>query len=241
MNSRFAFLAKHLPTAASMAVAILPIVVLLLWGDVSRKIIGRGALAYAAGAVGLKLPLYHLIVTKILHNRLTHFQLAFVQGALSALSELGAAFVFFRFFMPALTLPEIVGFGVAAGSIEAVILPFMKNPLEGTPLEEHAGAAQQKAASDMRIQWLGVVERILASLLHTASRGLVYVGAATGNPLPILLALAGFGAIDGRAYYAHLQRWAFDEPRVLVGFYRYFAAITISLISLFLLFYYFQM
>ena len=241
MNQRLHMLWKHLPTVASVAVGILPVIILILWFDVPRKIIGKGAMAYAVGAVGIKLPLYHLLVTKVLHKKLSNRSLAFSQGALSAFSELGAALVFFLFVVPELTFVELIGFSLAAGSVEAIILPFMKNPLEGTPLEAHAEETGKKASENMTIQWLGVVERVLASLVHTATRGLTYISYFTGNLVPIALALVGFASIDGRAYYAHLEKWQFDNTQVLAKFYRFLGAVACSLILLFVSLYHYLM
>lgn len=238
MNLRLSTVWKHLPTAASVAVGILPVIILILWFDVPRKLIGKGALAYAVGAVGIKLPLYHLLVTKILHKKLSNKPLAFSQGAISALSELGAAWGFFFFVVPELTLAELIGFGLAAGSVEAIILPFMKNPLEGTPLESHAEETSKKASESIAIQWLAVAERVLASLVHTATRGLTYISCSTGNPVPIVLAIVGFASIDGRAYYAHLEKWQFDNVQILAKFYRFLGVVACSLILLFVSFYY---
>ncbi len=238
MNRPFQLLWKHLPSAASVAVGVVPVLILVLGFDVSRKIIAKGALAYAAGAVGLKLPLYHLLVTKVLHKKLTNLPLAVSQGIVSALSELGAAFGFFVFVVPTLSFAELVGFGVAAGSIEAIILPFMKNPLQGTPLEEHAEETAARTSEDPGIQWLAVVERVLASLLHIATRGLVYVSCSTGNPFPAVVAFLGFASIDGRAYYAHLEKWQFENVRVLGRFYCFLGLVAFSMLLLFLVFYY---
>lgn len=237
MSKYARILQKHLPSAASVAVGIVPILVLVLWFDVPRKIIGQGAMAYAVGAVGIKLPLYHLLVTRVLHGRLSNMRLAVAQGALSALAELGAALGFFLLAVPVLTPAELVGFGIAAGSIEAVILPFMNNPLQGTPLEEHAEETSRSASGNTTVQWLGVLERVLASVVHTSSRGLTYLSAATGNPIPVALALAGFASIDGRAYYAHLEKWRFDDAAVLAGFYRFLGAVACALTVLFVLLY----
>jgi len=240
MHQRLQVLWKHLPTVASIAVGILPVVILVVWCDVPRKIIGQGALAYAAGAVGMKLPFYHLLVVKVLHKRkLSNKSLAFSQGAVSAISELGAALAFFFFVVPDLTFAGLIGFGIAAGSVEAVILPFMKNPLEGTPLEAHAEETGKNASENMKIQWLGVVERILASVIHVGARGLTYIGYSTGNIVPVILAIAGFASVDGRAYYAHLEKWRFDNIRVLTKFYRFLGAVAFSLIVLFVSLYYF--
>ncbi len=239
MNRQLSALSKHLPTAASIAVGILPIIVLILWFDVPRKIIGKGALAYAVGTVGLKLPLYHLLVAKILTGRLSNKSLAFSQGVISAFSELGAALGFYLLVVPELTFAELIGFGVAAGSVEAIILPFIKNPLEGTPLEAHAEETIKKASESVAIQWLAVVERVFASLVHTATRGLTYLSYSTGNLIPIVLAIVGFGSIDGRAYYAHLEKWRFDDIQVLAGFYRFLGAVACTLVVLFVTLYYY--
>ncbi len=227
-----------MPTAASFAVGIVPVIILILWFDVSRKVIGKGALAYAVGTVGIKMPLYHLLVVRLLHNKLSNRALAFSQGVISAFSELGAALGFFFFVVPDLTFAELIGFGVAAGSVEAIILPFMGNPLQRTPLETHAEEVSKKASENSAIQWLGVLERVLASLVHTAARGLTYIGYSTGHLVPIVPAIVGFAAIDGRAYYAHLEKWQFDNIHVLAKFYRFLGMVTCSLILLFVSLYY---
>ncbi len=236
-NPKLPALWKHLPEAASVAVGVLPVLVLILGFHVPRKTIGMGALAYAAGAVAIKLPVYHVLVVNVLHKKLSNAWLACSQGMVSAISELGASLCFFLFVMPELAFADLIGFGIAAGSVEAIILPFMGNPLQGTPLEEHAEATSRSAAKNRGIEWLGVLERILASFVHTAARGLVYVSCFSGNLLPAALAVAGFGSIDGRAYYAHLEKWQFDNVRVLGRFYRFLGIVAISLTFLFLLLY----
>lgn len=241
MNQRLSLMAKHLPAGASVAVGIVPVIILILWFDVSRKIIGIGALSYAAGAVVIKFLLYDLLVVKFLHKKLSNKWLAVSQGVVSAFSELGAALCFFLFVVPELTFAELIGFGVAAGSVEAIILPFMKNPLQGTPLEKHAEETINKSSENLPIQWLGVIERVLASIIHTATRGLVYISNSTGNLVPVTLAFFGFASIDGRAYYSHLQKWRFDNIQVLGKFYRFLGVVAFSLVLFFVSFYYYLM
>ncbi len=231
-------LTKYFPNAASVAIGLIPILILVLWFDVSRKIIGKGAIAYAVGTVALKLPLYHLVVVKFVHQKFSHKWIAVIQGIVSAFSELGAALFFFIFVVKELTFAELIGFGVAAGSIEAIILPFMKNPLEGTPLQQHSDETIKKSEENQVVQWMGVLERILASIVHIASRGLVYISYVTGNIVPIIIGLSGFALIDGRAYFAHLEKWAFDDVRVLSKFYLFLGMVALSLTTLFLFFYY---
>lgn len=230
---------KTLPTLASLAVGIIPALVLIHFFGVPRKlIIGWGVLSYIVGVTAFKLPLYHLIVVRLLHGRLSNTWLSVSHGFVSAVSELGAALLFFAFVVPDLTLAQVVGFGVAAGAVEAVMLPFMRNPLKGTPLEEHSAEALEKSSHSTLIAWMSVLERMLAMVPHIAARGLVYVSFATGNVLPACLALLGFASIDGRAYFAHLEKWQFDDIRVLAGLYRFIAVVGLSQALLFALLYY---
>lgn len=241
MNNRLSLIAKHIPAGASVAVGIVPIIILIVWFDVSRKVIGIGALSYVAGAMVIKFMLYDLFVVKFLHKKLSNKWLAVSQGVVSAFSELSAALCFFLFVVPRLTFAELIGFGLSAGSVEAIILPFMKNPFQGTPLEKHAEETINKSSENLAIQWLGVLERVLTSLIHTATRGLVYISKSTGNFIPIALAVSCFALIDGRAYYAHLQKWRFDNIQVLDKFYSFLGTVTFSLVLFFVSFYYYLM
>ena len=81
----------------------------------------------------------------------------------------------------------------------------------------------------------------MASLIHTATQGLVYISYATGNLVPALLAISGFASIDGRAYHAHLEKWRFDDVQVLGRFYRFLAVVAVWLNLLLLSSYYYPM
>jgi hypothetical protein len=233
-----ALIYKYLPTILSIAVGIVPIVMLIVCFDVPRKLIlGWGILSYILGVTMIKMPLYHLVVVRVLHSRLSHVWLGCSQGIISAISELGSAFLFFVFVVPDLTFTQLLGFGVAAGSVEAVVLPFIGNPFQGTPLETHANNVLSRAAGRHAHEWLSVLERIMASCTHTATRGLVYIGLITSSILPVFIAVVTFAALDGRGYYAHLEKWAFDDVRVLVKFYLYFFAIVVVQTASFLMFY----
>lgn len=74
------------------------------------------------------------------------------------------------------------------------MLPFTANPFKGTPLESHASRALDRSPSSGSTAF-NVLERILASLMHVASRGLIYVGVKTSDPLPVAPAVAAFAAI----------------------------------------------
>lgn len=206
----------YFTTAASILVGIAPIWALENWFGVPRKIsVGYGIVAYVIGTTALKLPLHHFVVERILRPRLGTSSLAAAHGALSAVSELAPAAAFFVYVVPHLTWWQLVGFGVGAGAVEAIILPFLANPLKGTSLEEHANDVFRRSATIPVIQWLSVLERIWAMLLQVSTRGLVGLSVYSGSPVPASLAVVGFGAVDAIAYYGHLRKWRFDLVPVL--------------------------
>lgn len=226
----------YLTTAASIAVGVIPIWILESWFLVPRKIIvGYGFLAYIIGVTAIKLPLHHFIVERILRPRLSAAILAASQGVLSGVSELGAAAAFFVFVIPRLSWWQLVGFGVGAGAVEAIMLPFISNPFKGTTLEEHADRVFREAAADRSIQWLSVLERVWAMLLQVSTRGLVYFSVADRTLIPACVALAGFAIVDGTAYYWHLKKVRFDSVRVLARVHAYLAFMAVVLVCAFLL------
>jgi hypothetical protein len=231
-------LSRHLPLVASIAIGILPIAVLILYFDVPRKLIlGWGVLSYLTGAAALKLPLYHFFVVKVLHPRLARRPLSAAQGLVSALSELGSAALFMVFVVPEMTLAQLIGLGVAAAAVEAVVLPFMGNPFEGTPLEDHAARVFEQASQNHALEWMGVLERALVFMPHVSSRGLIYVSIATGSPYPAIIGIMLFAALDGVGYFGHLSKWEFGEVHTLNRFYAFLATIGVVQTVCFIWFY----
>ena len=225
----------YFTTAASLAVGILPIWALENWFGVPRKIIvGYGFLAYIVGVTFVKMPLYHFVVERVLHPRLSNTALAGTQGVLSAVSELGAAAAFFVLVIPELSYWQLVGFGVGAGAVEAIMLPFISNPFRGGTLGEHADEVFRASAENQSVQWLSVLERIWAMLLQVSARGLVYFSVASHNPIPACVGLAGFSVVDGSAYYWHLQKWRFDSLPVLARVHAFLGLIACLLTAAFL-------
>ncbi|MDP1621887.1 MAG: hypothetical protein Q8M08_06070 [Bacteroidales bacterium] len=219
---------KHLPSIASILAGVIPIVILIVYFDVPRKlIIGYGILSWIIGVGLFKMPVYHLVVVKFLHGRLSNKWLGITQGLVSAFSELGSALIFFHFVLTDLSLPQLIGFGLAAGAVESVILPFIGNPFTGTPLEKHTADMEQKMSLNLSMQWMGVLERLIAMVIHIASRGLIYVSMITFSLLPGIIAVVTFAAVDGRGYYALQEKWAFDNIKVLKKFYLFLAIIAL--------------
>lgn len=225
----------YFTAAASLAVGILPIWVLESRFGVPRKIIvGYGFLAYIVGVTLIKIPLHHFVVERVLRPRLSNPALAATQGALSGVSELSAAAAFFVYVVPELSYWQLVGFGVGAGAVEAIMLPFVSNPFKGTRLGEHADEVFRASSTDRAVHWLSVLERIWAMLLQVSTRGLVYLSVASHNPAPACVALAGFSVVDGSAYYWHLQKLRFDSVPVLARIHGFLGLIACMLTAAFL-------
>jgi hypothetical protein len=86
------------------------------------------------------------------------------------------------------------------------------------------------------IQWLKVLERIWATLLHVSSRALVYLTITSASPLPAAIGVCGFACVDGMAYYGLLQKWRFDQLRTLARVHAYVGGVAAALTGAFALF-----
>jgi hypothetical protein len=157
-------------------------------------------------------------------------------GIVSAAAELGVAAAFFVFVWHPPTFAQLVGFGAGAGMVEAVMMPFMTNPFKGSTLEGHSTDVFNRSAGGPLFQWLKVLERIWATLLHVSSRALVYLTISSGNPVPAAVAVCGFAGVDGVAYYGLLEKWRFDHWPTLVGIHTYVGGVATLLMAAMLLF-----
>jgi hypothetical protein len=119
---------------------------------------------------------------------------------------------------------------------EAVMMPFMTNPFRGSTVEAHASEVFTRSAGDPVIQWLKVLERIWAMLLHVSSRALVYLTMTSASPVPAAISVCGFACVDGMAYYGLLQRWRFDQLPTLARVHVCVGAIAVALTLAFVLF-----
>lgn len=224
-------LKRHIPSIISVLIGILSISILILYFHVPRKlIIGWGILSWILGVAVIKVPIYHLLIVRLLHPILSNKWLGIINGLVSAIAELGSAFIFFYFVLPEnLTLPQLIGFGLAAGAVESIILPLMGNPLSGTPVKEQAENISKKSQSDNRLNWMGLIERIIAYFIHIFSRGLVYISKVTGNLLPAIIAVVAFASADGKGYYDLLEKRDFTDIKILGKFYFFLMIIALIL------------
>ena len=225
----------YITAAATLAVGILPLWALESWLDVPRKIIvGYGFLAYIVGVTLIKMPLYHFIVERILRPRLSNPALAATQGVFSAVSELSIAAVFFVYVIPELAYWQLVGFGVGAGAVEAIMLPVHFQSVQGRSAGRTCGGCLPRVSQDQAVQWLSVLERIWAMLLQVVPRAGVFLGRQPQSN-SCCVALAGFSVVDGLACtYWHLQKWRFDSLPVLARVHAFLGLIACMLTATFL-------
>jgi hypothetical protein len=152
--------------------------------------------------------------------------LALLQGGLSAGLELGAAGLFLAR-SPHWTIGEVLAFASAAGSAEAVYVLILGATTKRDPAKEAAWARGGRQSICVRYQV--PLERFSALIGHTGSRGLVYLGlrdATRFGFLLIVIAVALFTAVDSVAYFGHLRRWDWLEPRTCRKVHGFFFAVS---------------
>lgn len=222
------------PTISSILVGILPVLWLYGRHEVPLRIsVGYGVLVWVA-AVLLKAAVYRLVVDRMARRATGHRVTALLQGVLSASTELGMAAAFFWLMWQPETLPELMAIGAGAGMAEAVMMPTMRNAFKGTALEAHADALSAGVTGNTRVQWLGVLERVFATMIHMSSRALVYLSIASGAFVPAIIGVCAVACVDGAGFYAHLRRWRFDDVRVLVRLEGFVGTIAAAMTGAFL-------
>jgi hypothetical protein len=219
------------PTVASILVGIAPVLWLYQYRGVPTKIsVGYGALVWLV-AVLVKTAIFKCAVDPAVRRGTNHRSIAVLQGLLSAVTELGIAAGFFFFFWQPATSLELIAIGAGAGMAEAVTVPALRDTFKGTSLESQSNEIVAKTSLDPRLQWLGVLERVLATLVHISSRALVYLTIASGNPVPLVIGACGFACIDGVAFYGYLRKWPIDEPRTLLRMYIFVGGVAAAMVG----------
>lgn len=210
---------ERLSAVAALLIAVAPAMYLLHVTQVPRRIvIGFGILCWAAGVM-VKWVVYQFVIVKRLHPQWAPERLALAQGALSSVSELGAAVLFFAF-MPRLTVLGAIGMGAGAAFVEGILTATV-NLSKGTPYGAHVAEQEAVAMQGNALvtPLLCVSDRLLATVVQICSRTLVFLSVRSGNPLPGAVAFATFALIDGFAYYALLKKWEFGRLTVAIKLY----------------------
>jgi hypothetical protein len=200
---------------------------------------------YGSGSWGfgciLKLILYHGVVRKLRHDATSILGVSALNGLVSGVTELGLALAFF---LPVLSLWNVVAFGIGIGTIEAFLVVTSPNLLKGTALEKSADELEATVAGlsgGPRLVYsyiLPFIERLIAAVIHVGTRGLVYVAYHLANPVPFLLALAAFVLADGVIGYRLIHQGRLSDLRVLNKTYVALAIIAVLVLAGFLIYWY---
>lgn len=217
-------------------VALAPLLWFYFVRHLDKDILILGAASWGFG-VGLKLVLYHLIVAR-LHSRLSPNRVAALNGLVSGVSEMSAALVLLLY-LKKLTLDGVLAFGLAAGSIEAMVVVSIPNLLSGTPLQEGVNKLEELIArlpAPRRFLFEGIIpiiERFLGSIIHMTTRGLVYVAVASGIWPIALLSLVPFVVLDGLVVYRMLMSAEEADLNGMSRAYRWMVILALGSLLLF--------
>jgi hypothetical protein len=220
----------------ALFVAIAPVAYLILAYRVSLGWFLYGAFAWAIGLAIKKIVWFAL--SPMLKGRSGHLSpwnakvVAAGSGLWSGVAELSTTAAVFLWLAPSpSSLVQLVAFGVGAGSLEVLHLYFIMHDREerSRRLEEEVKELEVRSLGTYPL-WSGVLERAVATVFHVISRLLLYLSLRYTDPLPGLIALAGFTILDGVAYYGHDQKWDWLNPRVIGLFHAFALAVTLAVV-----------
>ena len=209
------------------ALLLVPFALAIAWLHYGRNV-PFVSFIYGSGSWGfgclLKMLVYHALIRRLRHDDSSILRISALNGLVSGVTELGLALVFFVF-LKNLTFEQVVAFGIGIGTIEAYVVATASNPLKGTALES---ASQQLEAivsslpGARRLIYgyaLPYAERLIATVIHVGTRGLVYVSYRSGDPMPFALALLVFFVADGLLGYRLLHQGKLANLTVLARTY----------------------
>ena len=198
--------------------------------------IGLGAAAWCVG-VGLKIPLSILIAVAV-RGRGDVFRNTCL-GLISAAAELGVAAATLVYFSP--STPSIVDltlFSSAAGATELLVVALGSLLVSANPAE--VAQWEESARSSALVRHRFFLERIIALVGHTGSRGLiglsVGMSSGVGAVCAATIAVVGFSATDGIAGYGQARAWDWSDPALCTRVFGLFAGIAAIELAAFLLF-----
>ncbi len=202
-----------------------------VWFGASWLSLGAGAAVWAV-SVAVKFALARASGPPL--AALEPLAAAAIDGAVSAVCELGAAAIALALLAP-LPLIDAVGFGVGAGSGEVVYILALS--LSGAaPPDDVVAAWLRGARRSFCVRYAVPIERLSAVVGHAGARGLVYLAIdGSHSALWALPAVALFGVIDGIAVYGARRNWPWHEPTVCRRAQGAFAALAAAELLLFMI------
>lgn len=197
----------------TLLLTALVLALLLIKESDTWRALSIGALTWAI-AFAIKMPIGKVLNWLFMGNEGRRI-LAALEGVVSALAELGIAAIYFKVYLPHMTLFDVIAVGVGAYTIEVIyllvvgILRELRQPDQIAKLEWSLGARQS-----LCIRYMIFIERFTALLGHVGSRGLIYLAVAETNLVLALIPLVTFSFVDGLAVYGHLSHWNWFAPLI---------------------------
>lgn len=225
-------------------IALAPILYLNQVHNVAYKTFVSGTGSWGLALI-LKMFFHQLVVVWMDNKKVNLFVVSATNGFISGFFELSAAAGIILLMKDKINFDiyAIMGFGLAIGSLESLILAFepADKLLKGTSLEKSSEAIARMIAGktgkkQLLYQFLApLLERILCTFIHLSTRGLVFISILAITPYPFLLALLVFFIADGfLGYYFHISGKLLSG-RGLATAYLYLLLLTIFSVGFFLL------
>ena len=217
----------YISLLALLAILVLPPLLVVRYAGARPALIIAGAGVWAV-SVAIKHPLA-LLLSRLMGSRMALPGRSVAQGMLSAICELSAAGLYFLLRPPS-GWNNVVAFGIGAGCIEVVyvlVLGIVEGIRGRDPDLDAAWLAGAKCS--LCVRYSVPLERLLALIGHTASRGLVYAGVSAYSGLRLVLCLAVllFAAVDGVSYYGLKTEWDWSSPSLCRRFYSFIGGISL--------------
>jgi hypothetical protein len=221
--------------AALLAVIIVPPAILLSAGGAPKALI-LGAAIWAA-SVAVK-RLVGRPLDRQLRKRNARSEIAAgFHGALSAVCELGLAAIFLRTWDDA-RLVDVLAFGAGAGCTEAFYVLCLAFTATKNRTDELAWI--KGAKESLWVRYTVPLERLLAAIGHSGSRGLVWLGLQLSGyqgAIFVALAMTTFTMVDGVAAYGLQKKWDWSDPTICRRTHLFFGGVSMAEMSIFLLAY----
>ncbi len=201
--------------AILLAIALLPLLYFHQVEHVPLKAFILGTGSWGIGLIG-KMIAHQLVIVRLAKAKISNLVVSLVNGALSGLFELLAALVVILLMKDRFDFDfsAIISFGLAIGSFESLLLVWQggEDLLKGTALEKSTSEIQSRIEKLSGATYVvyhlvfPVIERIMSTVIHIATRGLIFVTVISQSLLPAAVALATFIIADGvLGYYFNIS------------------------------------
>lgn len=228
-------LTDYLLKAILLSIALIPLIYFNQIKDVPFKAFILGTGSWGIGLI-FKMISHQLLIVRLQNKGISKLLYSSINGFLSGFFELFAAYLIIIFMKEKFVFDfnAIISFGLAIGSFETIIVVFSKdnNLLKGTALAEQSKELDKYLKNTTGIQYyvynliFPIIERVMATLIHISTRGLVFISIITGSILPILIALIVFIIADGLLGFYYYITGKLTTRNGLINFFIYFTILT---------------